>query len=162
MSAMLCVFMMSSALAASGASIDSDGVVVGTAEVAAPAGVVRKVLGDARAVAAITAAGTSVEQVSVEGGCAVLDYTSVNRLATVAYRVRQCPVDGGFDAALISSSSFTAYATSWRVEAVGEGTRITYRLSAKTSLPVPKAIIRYTMRGAVEDMMSTLEEHFDQ
>ncbi len=141
------------------ATISEDGSVLGVVVVAtAPAQALARV-NDPGWIAEVGDPSTRVTVAATEGACQVLDYVSDHTVATARYRVRQCLVDGGNDASLVESASFSSYRTSWRVEPAGTGSRLTYRLDLVSTLAVPKWIVRRASRGSVQRMLEALAEN---
>lgn len=149
------------AQAAPKTTINAEGAVVSTVTVSAGPADVLAVLSDAPLVASLSGDGVSATVAAREPPCMVLDYTSIGRIATVKYRLRQCAVPGGFDVTLVSSESFSMYEARWRVQPSRAGTTFTYSLDAKTTYFLPEAIIRQTIRSGVDRMMAGLENHFN-
>ena len=147
-------------LAAPETVIDAEGVVVSTLTVPAAAEAVLAVQESPSQLAALSGDGNSARVLSDEGASRVLDYPSASRLATVEYRLRQCPVPSGLDVSLLASSSFSVYDSTWRVTPTEGGTELTYRLYAEPTSFLPDAVIRHSIRSGVAEMMSGLSEHF--
>ena len=138
------------------ATIDDDGVVVGTVTVSSSPEAALAKVNDPAWVAATGGEGTRVTTVSTEGACRLLDYVTEHPIATARYRVRQCKEPSGNRATLVESEAFSSYGTSWDVQPAGTGSQLVYRIDLISKLAVPKWIVRRTTRSSVQRLMEAI------
>ncbi len=141
------------------ASIHDDGVVEGLVTVSVAARAVRDKLDIVGWVAETTGSSTKATLVKRDGACKVLDMRSEHPIASVDYRVTECPTADGFRADLVESSSFTKYWTEWSVTDRPEGgATIRYRIDLDSTMAVPNALVRRITRKNVVAMLTKIAE----
>lgn len=154
----LLLFALPAAAGGDASATVEDGVVIGSVAVEAAPEAVRSKLGDPRWVTTLGDGNTEIEELTKDGDCNVVAYVSHHPIATARYRVRQCPAADGYRTSLVESEAFSTYAQSWTLAEEGGGTRVTYRIDIVSTLPVPKWVVRQTMKSQVLGMMERLDE----
>ena len=110
-------------------------------------------------VAKTTQGSTKATLHSREGDCKVLDMHTEHPIATISYRLKECPTTDGFRADLVESKAFSMYWTEWSVVDRPEGgATITYRIDLTSTLLVPSSFIKRTTRKNVVSMLNKIAE----
>ncbi|MFK7930797.1 MAG: hypothetical protein AB8H79_21620 [Myxococcota bacterium] len=139
-------------------AVQSDGSVIGTAELDVSAEVIRANLSDPLWLPTVDGGGTVVVVEGTEGPCLRLKSTSPSSVMTVKYRTKRCPTSTGFRSTLIDSNAFKSYTTSWVFKDIGNGkSTATYTIMANSSLWVPEGIVRRQTRLGIERMLTNVQ-----
>ncbi len=158
---MIGAFLLSAALAGEPTSyVASTGAVVGTVSLPVSPDKVLTFVSDPIATNRVAGGSTRVTLVEQQGACMVLDYLSPSVIADVHYRVRQCPIAGGFESNLIESDSFSQYHAHYTLTPEGAGTLLRYEVAMTVTLWVPKSLVEQTTKREVRKMMGSFLEHF--
>jgi hypothetical protein len=132
-----------------------DGTVRGVIEMAAPPETVRALVSDPVALRRATRA-TGEASAQQDGSCMLV--ASVSPQAS--YTSRSCPTSDGWVETLVSSEQLREFSARWRVEPSATGSRVSYELAVTPSMPVPAAVVRYTLKSSVRDVLNKVGAHF--
>ena len=139
------------------ATVQDDGSVIGSVELAVPPETLRARLADPAWLPTISKDGTTVTLTGKEGGCQLIKSESPNVVMTARYTPRRCPTADGYQSTLIEGNAFDTYATSWSIIPTETGARATYKVSLTTSLWVPNSMVRRTTRNTIQEMLVNLQ-----
>lgn len=158
---MIGALLISAALAGEPTSyVAATGAVVGTVSLPVAPDKVLSFVSDPVATNRVAGGSTRVTVVERQGACTVLDYLSPSVIADVHYRVRQCPVLGGFESTLVESDSFSKYNARYTLTPEGVGTLLHYEVAMTVTLWVPKSLVEQTTKREVRKMMESFLKHF--
>lgn len=136
-------------------SVTSNNTIVGEVLVDVPLDEAEAMIADPVRMAQID--GTAqVTQEGSEGTCKRLLYRIPNAVASVSYRAKACPDQGGWIYTLISSDDLSEYHSSWSAIREGDRTRIRYEIRTIPSIPVPQFVVNRQSKSAVYGFLSRL------
>ncbi len=138
-------------------SVEPDGTIVATVEVAATAEAIRGVLDDPMAVSRLSPDVLSTTEVpGAPAGCQRLARETRGLFRPLKMSLQRCRTETGWREELVSSEDFEAYASAWSLTPSATGTRIEYRVRTDVNLPVPRAALTAAIKDAAATTVKNL------
>ena len=157
---MLALFLSVASAAEPVISVTSDHTIVGEVLVDVPLAEAEAVIADPVRMAQIDGT-TEVTQEGTEGSCKRLLFNIPNPVASISYRAKACPGQGGWIYTLISSDDLSDYHSAWSVVREGDLTRIRYEIRTIPSIPVPQFVVTRQSKSAVHGFLTRLSNHLE-
>jgi carbon monoxide dehydrogenase subunit G len=134
--------------------VSDDGTVTFTEVVPEDREALLRVLGDPKAVAAMSPDVKSLE-VLAQGRCTTLRATVTSAFVPVTYTYERCPTATGFRDRLLESDVMRVYDIEWTLVPEGDGTRVTYSARIDATL-APKSYIVSKTRASMRALLARL------
>lgn len=152
------MWLWSAALAAPLVVENGDAIRV-TVVVPAPLADVLAVIRDPRQTTALYGRG-EFQLVPRADGCFDQRFADDYGIMSVSYLALACPNPAGATTLLVQSDSYSEMAFGWEGRAVADGTEIAYWYRAALNAPIPRWMVRRSVRSASVELVERLAERF--